>query len=897
MNSIYDHFVNNRILQGNLPYSIIEKYNEQPEGALDFFEKGADMIHFMKENPVVLQTLLPLFGNIVQELESLGQPAMFTSENNSMYNLIINTSHNPATLDIASQPCQKAMSLTPVVTPIDKILWLGICVFGNRVKFLDSEFPEDDVSMFFAWLWLLKAVQIQELVCGKTIDPADLSNAHELLFCSWKGNTNPLLVGITSDEQNNIKEILYSREEIKNDLKDAFSITIHVARETEAAWDMYLSILNDLIAREQNAVEQVSLDLSAAEKIQCIENYISLIRSIGEDKYPLGKKTIRLSKLAEDIQKRMQLAPSYCFVREQSGDAFRLTPLTTDLIQGPVTFNFLFLTFHLFRLSPNKGNAFLFCSCALHCLQRNLLDVVDEDYDSIDQIVLAFHKTLLSFLEENHEAIEKLSSNRLDEVQPDAVIMGPGSLTAVATALYSEHLIKTILTTSEDFAELDTASAIELIQDTRYTKSQIAMYLEREERHAKEIRDYTLARQIVVSLNIIYLFCDALRLMQDPKNNSEQFFDNGALVAQYHTDLALESEQLSYSVYSRSANISKHRLERGIDARRLSEHESAEEKIRSAAYVENIICSLDDLTKNIETLNIDELLELKNKIRSKIRDCSICNLTEQFSERLISISTRICDRLTHVCSSSFNDYDLAKQKLLSILGDESRLLPPSVLDSLTTAELLYRHYASELYAQKGFDYSCISALYYQSFEEAYNKLIWQDYADMLNTKTINGRYFTSILRESRGKDLLDEDITGYLPVDSYDRSFYTNRHHSAVLTTCTYGNFGELLKRYVTPKSKVLKFCDYFAKLAGFSDYSSMFNDMLFMNKVQELAESVLAATKRRNEASHGGNLITIKQCISDKQTVLDELETVRDSSIGLVQKLLYLMRNSPTTF
>ena len=33
------------------------------------------------------------------------------------------------------------------------------------------------------------------------------------------------------------------------------------------------------------------------------------------------------------------------------------------------------------------------------------------------------------------------------------------------------------------------------------------------------------------------------------------------------------------------------------------------------------------------------------------------------------------------------------------------------------------------YAEKGFDYSCISALYYQAFEEAYNKLIWNEYAD------------------------------------------------------------------------------------------------------------------------------------------------------------------------
>lgn len=894
MNSIYDHFVNSRILQGNLPYDAVEKNDGQIEGILDFFEKGSDMLHFMRETPVVLQTLLPLFGNVVQEWEALGQPDMFKNE----LNLIINTGYNPAVLDINSQPCQKAMGLSPVVTQVDKALWLGVCVFGNKAKLLSGDFHEEDISMFFAWLWLLKAVQVQELVHGKTIDPVAVCNAHELLFCSWKDNANPHLINISQKEQTDLKEIIYTREEIKSELKETLSKASNVAQETEPSWDVYLSILNNLIEQERNTVEQVvSLDLSATEKIRCIENYISLIRKVGEDKYLLGKKTVSLSKLSKDIKKRMQLAPAHCFVKDQSGQAFRLIPATTELIQDPVTFNFLFLTFHLFRLSPNKDNAFLFCSCAVYCLKRNLLNDKDEDYNSIDEIVSAFHQTLNSFLEDNYEAIEKLSQNRLDKIQPDTVIMGPVSLTAIATALFNDHLVKTITSASEDLSELDTDSAIELIQDTRYTKDQIAIHLEREEYQAKEIKDYTLARQIIASLNIIYLFCDALRLMRDSKNSQEQYFDNRALIEQCHADLEWESEHLSYSVYSRSANIKKHRLERGIDARTLSEHESAEEKLRSAAFVENILSALDDLTKDIETQNVEELIELKNKIRSKIRACSICNLTDQFSEKLISISIRICNRLTSLCSSTFNDYDLAKQKLLSVLGSEARLLPPSALDSLTTAELLYRHYASELYAQKGFDYSCISALYYQSFEEAYNKLIWQDYADMLNTKQIDGRYFTSILRESKGKDLLDENATGYLPIDSYDRSFYTNRHHSAVLTTCTYGNFGEMLKRYVTPKSKVLKLCDYFAKLAGFSDYSSMFNDTPFMKKVQELSDAVLAATKRRNEASHGGNLITIKQCISDKQTVLDELEEVRDSSIGLIQKLLYLMRNSPITF
>ena len=96
-------------------------------------------------------------------------------------------------------------------------------------------------------------------------------------------------------------------------------------------------------------------------------------------------------------------------------------------------------------------------------------------------------------------------------------------------------------------------------------------------------------------------------------------------------------------------------------------------------------------------------------------------------------------------------YQKIKDGILSSLGEKADILPDSTVDSLTTPEMLYARYASQEYAEKGFDFSCISALYYQAFEEAYNLLIWRGYADELNALEINGQKYTDILEFCKGR--------------------------------------------------------------------------------------------------------------------------------------------------
>ena len=107
-----------------------------------------------------------------------------------------------------------------------------------------------------------------------------------------------------------------------------------------------------------------------------------------------------------------------------------------------------------------------------------------------------------------------------------------------------------------------------------------------------------------------------------------------------------------------------------------------------------------------------------------------------------------------------------------------------------------------------------------------------------------------------------------------------------------YKSFANIMAE-INIHSSLLGFCDYFSKLSGYSGRQEMFNDSVFMNNCKEFTDRIFNSTDNRNNASHGGTSINIYQCNADKKTVLSDLEKVRSDSVGLVQRLLYLMQNS----
>ena len=105
-----------------------------------------------------------------------------------------------------------------------------------------------------------------------------------------------------------------------------------------------------------------------------------------------------------------------------------------------------------------------------------------------------------------------------------------------------------------------------------------------------------------------------------------------------------------------------------------------------------------------------------------------------------------------------------------------------------------------------------------------------------------------------------------------------------------YKSFAILLQN-IKPSTSLEHFCDYFAKITGYSNRTDMFNDPDFMRNCYAFTAAVDASADNRNNASHGGTFISIEQCKSDKKTVLSELESVRSDSLGLIQQLIFLLK------
>jgi len=59
-------------------------------------------------------------------------------------------------------------------------------------------------------------------------------------------------------------------------------------------------------------------------------------------------------------------------------------------------------------------------------------------------------------------------------------------------------------------------------------------------------------------------------------------------------------------------------------------------------------------------------------------------------------------------------------------------LPDEILQVLSTAEFLYGRFIEEKESIEGFDYSCISAMYYQALEKTYNYFMYSGYIANIN---------------------------------------------------------------------------------------------------------------------------------------------------------------------
>lgn len=788
----------------------------------------------------------------------------------------------------------EACKLCPAVTSIDKALWYGIWMyyFSNEIVPDDahqSEYPD----MMFALIYLLKMVQKKEIQYNRAINIKSISaktNILKLIEADWDKIYKKYFSKLTDYGAKRLKEVNESAMRLSEKVAEDYAAQKEIADRSETEWHLFLNIFNDLSSQEKEVIFQINRAGSPKDKSKIISGYQSVLNSIERAKYMINGEEVSLLPLFDAVNERMAKAPVYCTVKADSSKSFQLHPAAFMLTMDPKTFNYLFITFHEFRLSPGKDTAKKFAALALSTIKKNLGEQA-VDHVSLDEMIEDFYKTVTGFVNKHSNAIERLS---FESLRKDSAVVVAELSSFVDTEGVIEDLAKRIkeIENSEEYEK--EVEKIITGGGRMLTANEVVTMVQFEEERTNRIEQEILASRIVVSLNIIYMFCDALRIMLTNRHANIKI-KNRKAAEQYRRELLRIDDKLIHRVY---ANLSEqemgmleYRERNGIISTSLSEQETEEESYRNSLFGEVLKDAISELVESVDKKDAEDVLRTKALIREEILRCPDCDEKERYTDWLDNISQRISDVLVAQCQKK-DDYQKIKDGILSSLGEKASILPDSTVDSLTTAEMLYARYASEEYAEKGFDFSCISALYYQAFEEAYNLLIWRGYADELNDLKIYGRKYTDILRERKRCEINSGDASGYLDPKPKQRSYYIDYRNAEtkVSTRCMYKSFAILLKninRYTT----IEHFCEYIARLTGFGSSNDMFNDSDFMRNCNAFTAAVDASTDNRNNASHGGTFISVDQCKSDKKNVLSELEAVRSDSLGLIQQLIFLLK------
>lgn len=803
---------------------------------------------------------------------------------------------------------QKEFEFNPCITRMDWLLY---------VKILDSCIltPSDEIdksildSLLYAHIYILLTIQKKELESKKTLDLNKISNPKEfisILFGDWS-KARKYYVDLADEEYARLKELFVKREQLIKEEKKRRSVSVkRIDHQREVwnaiVWNAIIRIYNEMGSLESSTIEMItqSTNLSASEKKKKIENYIRRVDLLCDKKYLTASgEVIDIKEVQEEFVKIMLDGYASCCIEEQEKDDLisgkkglsrkRLnsivSPITLLMIQemfeSPKTFNYLSILFHYFRINANKSSLHRFVDVALTYLKRNL-DIKTEcvDVKGTFELIQVFYKTVKSYFEQH---LKVILQQKYNEIQEDAALVA-GSETLLQDYLsnsYFEEIDK------EDYGQIGNLIRNLVDNDQERAGEVLSGWL------VDDVENRVEASQLLVSINIIYMFCSVLRIAIT-KGLIES--SHVAQVEKIRKELLNIEETINQHAYSELSfnekKMNAYREEKGIDYAQIAEREGEIEDYRREILKQHFTEYIEEICSNLDDENIEELMDIKDAINDEIKQLPICGESEWYADFVDRYVVRICDAIIKRCMNKKRGLNDTKISLMSVLGANHIKLSDKPKSSLVTAEYLYSKYASPAYADD-FNYSCISALYYQSVESAFNELIWKKYADYLNNLCVGKKGFCEVLRESKEIELSAPDFCGYLDSDPGNRKYYTGyikRKKYGVKEECVYGSFVKMLQQ-LNVKSKLSKWCEFFAReVVGFASCNDMFKDSVFMGMLAEFTNSMDEATRNRNRASHGGYSINLDQCTMDKKCVLDNVNQLRTDSLGLVQQLLRIV-------
>lgn len=886
--NVFDNEVNKQLLAGQFPNQKLYPVPINQILPLNIEDKAVTGIKLIKACPEFTVQMIRTCRLRYDEIKRV-----YLSEFVDSYtNVAVNAYQYYSTFSLLDKIQEDLRLLHPCVTDIDKALWTIVWSYMGEINLGCNS--SEIFDLYYGFLYLLRNVIDKENKYSLTIDLNKLSSKSciaSIILGSWDASSgNKYLCNLDSKTKNAINAIEIKRNRMLDVVLLNSKIGYDTALKTQNEWAQFINILNDLAFNETKAVSTINSSTSARDKLNAIYDYERLITGIEHGHYMLNGNEIQLLPILDAVNKRIEKAYTYCTVTTDTSTPFILTMAAFALSFQPTTYNHLFMAYHLFRLKPNRENAKSFFDNALVCIKRNLGIQVSSVNSSLDDIVHEFRDIVYHFVEEHNDTIQHLS---FAKIQKDAAVVNGMTSMAIGSGPYYEELCDKVseIRNSAEYQEILYKTCSGHI--VAFSNEQLAEQKEKEEKKMQASLEMAIARQIIVSLNTIYLFCDALRISLNNSHANIRLKDPITTKKYRHELMSIDSRLINIvygNLDSNEIGMLEYRENAGIDAQTMSEQEREVEQYRNMVFSDILKGAIEELLRDLESQDESQLLETKKRIKEEILQYPGCDEKEMYVDWLDGISEKISQAVVNKCRTS-NEFSLIYTELEVLLGKGLSVLPKGTVDSLVTAELLYKKYATNTFATQGFDYSCISALYYQAFEEAYNTLIWQKYATMLNSLKIGDIPFVTILTDNRGKKLTDPASKGYLDANPRYRDYYIEYKGdpscAIVKERCMYKSFSIILKNAI---NKMLpNFASYISKLFGFNSVDDMYSDNSFMGQLASFQERINNSTEYRNNASHGGMTIAVDQCERDKNIVLNEIGEVRNDSLGLIQMLVSL--------
>lgn len=399
----FENVINRRLISGFFPHEILNPVQISTIAPCNEKSLAQNGLELFRKYPGLLFALLTTFMNRVRELETLEKDEYYNQE----VNILINTGYFLDSLRLDNLDTAR---FCPAVTTVDKVLWFGAWAyyFSNDIIEQKKEYQD----MMFTWIYLLKIVQEKEIKHGITINLNTISSKTDiidLIEADWSRENKSYFLKLTAYGKQKLQEVTAINQKLTGKIEEDKISQKMIADRTDTEWRLFIDVFNDLAQKEKNVISQINRAGSPKDKLRIIREYDSVLDNIKRGKYLLNEREISLLPIFEAINERMKYSPAYCVVMVDNAAEFRLHPAAFMLTMNPSTFNFLLLTYHRFRLSPDKNTAKNFASLALEVLKKNLGEQYDS-HNSLNETVEDFHHTVLSFVHSNVRAIERLSS-------------------------------------------------------------------------------------------------------------------------------------------------------------------------------------------------------------------------------------------------------------------------------------------------------------------------------------------------------------------------------------------------------------------------------------------------------------------------------------------------------